>query len=280
MTVVHPRLRSASSQMAGGARQRGRWTRSPKCGEVLGGSIAGKDRPPRPRCATPLPPLPGVRRRGPQPALTSKPRCSGQSFKPSRRAAEAGARFRQRSRAQPLLAMVQVVGLGTPPGRQFRGKRGVDEPGDSRSVCAAGIPLQGKRHVSAGHALLFGSTEESVSELPLDPRSAPCHGTPARRWTPRSIAQGSSLVRGGRTGQIGCLAAGDEMVPSHQSNDHRLRHGSFGFFNRAEECLSELLVFRVLPRCQHGGTERRSRTARGERRGGLHGISGHGADRA
>src|SRR5262249_11880040 len=47
--------------------------------------------------------------------------------------------------ARTLLAMVQVIGLGVPAGRQFGGERGVDEPGDGGGVRAAGIPLQGER---------------------------------------------------------------------------------------------------------------------------------------
>jgi len=78
------------------------------------------------------------------------------------------------------------------------------------------VPLKirtAQERVSAGHTLLFGRTEESVSELPLDPRSAPCHGAQARRWTPRSIAARLEPCSRGRIGQIGCRAAGDEMVP-------------------------------------------------------------------
>jgi len=47
---------------------------------------------------------------------------------------------------QALFAMVEMIGLGVPAGRQFRGKRDVDKPGDGRGVCAAGVPLQGERH--------------------------------------------------------------------------------------------------------------------------------------
>ena len=44
--------------------------------------------------------------------------------------------------ARTLLAVVQVIGLGVPAGRQFGGERGVDEPGDGGGVRAAGIPMQ------------------------------------------------------------------------------------------------------------------------------------------
>jgi len=46
--------------------------------------------------------------------------------------------------------MAQVIRLSAPAGRQFRGERGVNEPGDGRSVRAIGIPLQGKRNQLAG----------------------------------------------------------------------------------------------------------------------------------
>jgi hypothetical protein len=78
--------------------------------------------------------------------------------------------------------------------------------------------------VSAGHALLFGSTEESMSELPLDPRSAPCQGAQANVDRQRP---GTSLVRDGPIRQTGCLAARDEMVPDHQPDDQRMSHGRF-----------------------------------------------------
>jgi len=38
--------------------------------------------------------------------------------------------------------VVQVVGLGVPAGRQFRGERGLDEPGIRCGVGAVGIPCK------------------------------------------------------------------------------------------------------------------------------------------
>jgi hypothetical protein len=44
-----------------------------------------------------------------------------------------------------LFAVVQVIGLGLPAGRQGDGERGVNEPGHRGGVRAAGVPLQGER---------------------------------------------------------------------------------------------------------------------------------------
>jgi hypothetical protein len=67
---------------------------------------------------------------------------------PARRVRPTAAYFRAGHRLLGSLtrrwSMAEVIGPGVPAGRQVGGERGMDEPGDGRGMCAAGVPLQGE----------------------------------------------------------------------------------------------------------------------------------------
>jgi len=70
---------------------------------------------------------------------------------------------------------MQMVGQGTPAGREFGGEGGVHEPGHRRGVRTAGIPLQGERHELSGldreeHRLGVGGGQGRDEQDPVDPR--------------------------------------------------------------------------------------------------------------